>query len=192
MSLNKFFITFLIIIFVGIGAYYFARLGYYPVALVNGSMISARSLNEEFYLAYQYYTSVMTSDNKIILESPEFQKDLRRVALNDLIEKTLIQQELEKRVGNELASVADKKIGLNAEDKKNLEDAALALYGVSLADFTKLILVPKAYREILEDRLITEKSSLEVWLAGAVQKANVKILTLDYLWDKDKAGVILR
>src|SRR3989344_5854953 len=103
MSLNKFFITFLIIIFVGLGVYYFDRLGYYPVALVNGTIISARALNEEFDLAYQYYASVMTVSNKTILESPDFHKDLRRAALNDLTEKTLIRQELEKQVGNGLA-----------------------------------------------------------------------------------------
>ncbi|KKU85054.1 MAG: hypothetical protein UY14_C0035G0008 [Parcubacteria group bacterium GW2011_GWA1_47_9] len=192
MSLNKFFITFLIIIFVGLGVYYFDRLGYYPVALVNGTIISARALNEEFDLAYQYYASVMTVSNKTILESPDFHKDLRRAALNDLIEKTLIRQELEKQVGNGLAGAVDEKVGIRAEDKRDLEDAAQALYGVSLAEFTDLVLVPKAYREILGDRLAEEKSSLDNWLAEAVKMANITILTIEFSWDKDKTSVVLR
>lgn len=185
-----FYMTFLAIIFSGLSAYYVIHLGYYPVAIVNYNLISARSLSDEYAVAYRYYAKVLGENSDVDLNSNELKKELRRATLNDLIEKSLIYQELKSKVGKELAYLIEGKINLEGINKEKLEEAASVLYGLSLADFKEMVLVPKAQKEILEGRLFLEKKTYDEWLSGASGNAKVFILTPEFYWDKNK--VVLR
>ena len=176
-------------IFCGLAAYYVVRLGYYPVAIVNSSLITARSLNSEYLVAYQYYSRVLADKKEFDVQSLDFQKELRRAALNDLIENHLVYEELKVKIGNDLEGVVEGRIEISEADRLNLEEAAQVLYGLSLTNFKEIILVPRARREILEGRLSSEKKSLDGWLADASQSAKVFILTPEFFWDKNKVAV---
>ncbi len=179
------------IVFVSLGAYYFVRFGYYPVAIINFRLITASALNEEYAVVYRYYAgAVLLPGKNVEMESLEFKKELRRATLQDLIEKSLISQELEKRVGRDLVGIVEKKINFSTDNKQNLEEAARLLYGLNLADFKEMILAPRAEREILEGRLFLEKKNLDEWVAEATGDARVFILTPEFFW-KD-GSVVLR
>lgn len=186
-----FYLTFLTVVFVSLGAYYLVHLGYYPVAIINSQWITARELNDEYAVAYRYYTgAALLSGKGIDVESRDFKKEIRRTTLNDLVEKIFIRQELKKRVGKDLSGILESKINASADDAKNLEEAAKLLYGLDLADFREMVLVPIAEREILEGRLFLEKKDLNSWLLEEEKNAKVFIITPEFYWDSNK--VVLR
>lgn len=185
-----FYLTFLTIVFFGLGSYYFIHFGYYPVAIVNSKLITAKALNEEYVVAYRYYAGAALLAGKVEeIGKPEFKKELRRATLNDLIEKVFISGELQKRIGEDLGGIVQNKISASVSDTDNLEEAAQSLYGLSLADFQEMVLVPQAKREILEGRLFLEKKELGGWLVEAASNAKVFILTPEFYWDINKVAL---
>lgn len=185
-----FYLTFLGLIFVGLAGYYLIHFGYYPVAVVNTEIISAKDLNYEFSLAYRYYSVVLGNKHGYDVESREFRRELRGAALENLIEKSLIYKEAKARIGRELERLVDNKINKEITNQQSVEEAAKLLYGMNLADFKELVLVPQARKEILEGRLFLEKKDFRNWLAQTKNSASVFILTPEFYWESGelKAG----
>lgn len=176
----KFKFTFLVIIFSGLALYYLIRAGFYPVAVVNYTIISRREFTQSYQAATVYYKNALAAyvgkelDNK---SARELVVELRRAVLDHLIENVLIYNELENRVGSELVVLSEKKI------PPFRESAALAVYGLNAADFKELVLVPQAQREILESRLESENGNLDEWLTDARKSATVVLLMFGFEWD---------
>lgn len=169
----QFKILFLAIIFFGLLGYYLIHGGLYPVAIVNGSPIWARDLIIQRGAAIVYY------QNALRVSFPEGSKDLteiRRAALDKLIENVLIYKELRNRVGAELGGLVDRKMPV-------FKDSVAAIYGLTPAKFKELVLEPQARRELLEGRLFLDKESLGDWLWQARKKANVIILSSRLGWN---------
>ncbi len=181
-----FYLTFLLAVFIGVGFYYFIHLGHYPIATVNGKWIAAKDFNNEYSVAFQYYAKTLAKQKQIDLRSADFQKELRRAALNDLIDKSLINAELKQRTGSDFDSILDNKIGEQKMDSKALADAARLLYGMNVDDFKVLVLIPQAEKELLDGRLFLEQRKLDEWLADAEKMAHVIILTPEFGWATNK------
>ncbi|MEK7640560.1 MAG: SurA N-terminal domain-containing protein [Patescibacteria group bacterium] len=183
MSLQRYFTTFLLILFVGLGAYYLVHYGYYPVALVNSQIITANHFEVEYAVAYNYYVRALSSSGDTDPRTREFKKELRRAVLDNLVEQALVQQDLNVRVGKELNQIVQGKI-LNSQklDPKTLEETARVVYGLDLSEFESLVLVPQAQKEILQGRLFLEKQDYEQWLRDAKKNAKVFIVTPEFYW----------
>ncbi len=177
---------FLFVIFIGVAGYYVIHLGHYPVAIVNGSIITAKALNDEYGVALEYYAKTLAGQKDFDPTSTPVQKELRRAALNDLIDKSLIEAELKKRTGNNFDAAVDERIASVNADTKTIADAAKNLYGLDLAGFRALVLVPQAEKELLEGRLFLEQKKLDDWLSQAEQTAKVTILTPELSWSTNK------
>ena len=152
----KYKIVFLAIMFFGLSAYYFANNKYYPVAVVNGEFISARDFEREFNAALVYYQNVIRtySEQRVDLASVgDFVFELRRATLDNLIEDVLVYNELEDRVSNGLDEAVARKI-------PDFNESAAALYGLSVADFKEMVLVPQAHRELLSSQLEKDKGEI--------------------------------
>lgn len=184
--MSKYYIGFLVIISLGLGAYYIVHAGHYPVAVVNGSIISQHALTEEYAAAFQYYSRVLAKEKQVDFGSTGFQKELRRAALNDLIEKSLITGELKKRIGGALDVAVQTKINDAKLDEKQLVESAQTLYGLNLADFKNLVLIPAAEKDLLQRQLSLENKKLEDWLAAATAAARVTLLTSEFSWATNK------
>lgn len=183
MSLQKFFTTFLVILFVGLGAYYLIHFGYYPVAVANGSIITANKFETEYAVAYHYYSNALADSKETDPRSLGFKKELRRAVMENLIEQALIAQDLAQRVGKDLPGiVANKILSVQKTDQQTIEKTAKALYGLNLADFKSLVLAPQAQKEILQGRLFLEKQDYEKWLQEAKKNAKVFIITPEFYW----------
>ncbi|MDO8466529.1 MAG: SurA N-terminal domain-containing protein [bacterium] len=191
MSLEKYFTTFLLILFVGLGAYYMVHFGYYPVAIVNSSLVTANRFETEYAVAYHYYLRALGSNKDSDPRSRGFKRELRRAVLEDLVDQSLIKNDLVFRVGKDLPEIVENKI-MTAQkiDLKTIEETAKMLYGLSLADFKSLVLVPQAQKEILQGRLFLEKKDYEKWLQEAKKNAKVFIVTPEFYWQD--MGVKLR
>ena len=184
MSLQRFFTVFLVILFVGLGSYYLVHFGYYPLAVVDRSLITANRFETEYAVAYYYYLRALANSEDTDPRSREFKKELRRAVLEDLVDQALINRDLTTRVGKELPEIVENKIiSAQRADLKTIEETAKMLYGLSLADFKSLVLVPQAQKEILQGRLFLEKQDYEAWLREAKKNAKVFIVTPEFYWE---------
>ena len=179
-------ILFLMVVFTGVASYYVVHLGHYPVAIVNGTMITAKALNEEYAVAFQYYARTLSGQKEINPNSRDVQKELRRATLNDLVQKALISAELKTRVGDDLDSVVESKISTETKDSQALAEAAKILYGLDFVHFKQMVLVPQAEKELLQGRLFLENKKFADWLGEAEKSAKVTILTPEFSWATNK------
>ena len=71
------------------------------------------------------------------------------------------------------------------EDNKNIEEAAQKIYGLEFEDFKKIILMPEAYREILEGRMFLNQEDFKKWLDEARTNARVLIFSPRLQWKEN-------
>ncbi len=193
MSSKKILIVFLGMIGLGLSGFYLIQFGAYPVAIVGSSMISARSLETTALSAHRYYSQSLKAYGEErpgeILEDHGTILELRRAALDRLIEDAIIHRELKARLGETLESAVTKKLdGLTFGD--NTEDAVSVLYGLTFAEFREMVLVPKAREEILAGRVFGEGvSDFEELLKKSRQGVKVIILAPDLAWDGEKVAI---
>lgn len=184
MILKKSIAISLILIIIGVVIFAFIQGGYYPVAVVNFHLINAKTFNKYYSNALNYFQNAFTG-NKEKLKEAAVMKEIKRAALNKLIEDYLIYKEAKEKAGRDLKPIAEKKIAaiLDLKDKEQFENAVKKLYGFNLEDFKNAVLFPQAYKEILEGRMNLNNENYDEWLAKAKKKAVVLILLSGFRWD---------
>lgn len=177
-------LTFFILMGVGFGAFLFIHNGYYPIALVNFHVITAKVLEENYQAALNYFQKAILTygSDPAVLKKAESLQEIKRAALNKLITDFLIYQEAKKRLGGGLDSVMEKIVNNNSNDPK-LAQAAQEIYGLSLEDFKSQVLTAQAYKEILEGRMNLSNENFDAWLKNASEQAKVIILLPEFYWD---------
>lgn len=182
-------ILFAVFITTGVGSYVLVKNDYYPVAVVNWKLVTARQLERDFNAAYRYFERALAtygSDSKR-LASAEARKEIWRAALDKIIVDILIREELNRRISSsEYQLVANRKIDQFLENNQNVSEAAQTLYGLAIADFRSRLLLPQAYREILEGRMTLNGERFDEWLNKSRRQAKVIILTPDLQWQDDQ------
>ena len=183
MTFQKFYLAFLLIFFVGLGAYFIFHSGYYTIAFVNGTVITARSLHEMYVSAFHYYGTLLKNNNGDLENIREdFKQGLQLQVLNQLIERILVSRGVKNAVGKDLQELVDAKLAIPKLQEANFQEAVKTMYGLDAADFKETILIPQAYREILEGRLTLENKNLDGWLTEARKLAKVTILMGGFTW----------
>ncbi len=192
----KSWLIFLILVaFLGAIVIYAAIADTYPVSVVNSRFVRASDLNNDLAVATNYYERMKAlgtmAGGKITDQYPG-KIEIERAVLDKLVEASLIDEELNRRISKEdLQGIIDKKVE-TAVSSSNIAQAALgkeveALYGLQLNVFKKVVLVPQAKREILEGRMLleskTKDSGFDGWLEEAKSRATVFILIPDFSWD---------
>ncbi len=166
------------------GIVYFASVfNLYPVASVNGEMIWAGDMQKHFDAAYHYYEKASrnaSAAEKEKLIDPKFIVELRRVSLDTLIENKVVEAGF-LTLGKQGEEDLSKMIG-NTTSSQALAPAINELYGLMPGDFTRLILVPQAQRNILSSSLILQKVSLNDWILQKRKAADVSIFLASYQW----------
>ncbi|MBI4991691.1 MAG: SurA N-terminal domain-containing protein [Candidatus Harrisonbacteria bacterium] len=185
MSFKNSLILFTVFIAVGLSSYFLVRNGDYPAAVVGFRVITAKEVDKNSFAAQKYLqnlTSISGSDPKE-LEKPEARREIRRAVLDKLISDLLVYNELNKRFPNEFQAIADNNIDKILENKSNLEAGIKALYGLNLLEFRERILLPQAYKEILEGRMLLANEKFDNWLKNKRDQASITILIPDLQWD---------
>lgn len=172
--------------FFGLGVYYLAHNGLYPVIIVNSKFIFQRTFEKEFQAAAVYYQNALrtySGNSNLNREDLRgFFQEIRRAALDNLIENTLIYNELQRRAGKALNEIVDKKLPA-------FKESAVALYGMTAEEFKKMVLIPQARREVLEGRFLLEKQDFAEWLFKEKQDAQIYILLPQFNWDGSQVAV---
>ena len=153
------------------------------VATGNGVEILAGDLKQQLDI-FTHYSKVIREAQGLPAEpDAAFVLEVRRLALDSLIEQQLVFSELLSREGE-----AEVELGVKAKlaastSTATLADAVEALYGVSAAEFESAVLVPIARQELLLDSFGGEAAQLDSWLVQARQQAAVMILISDLAWN---------
>lgn len=184
MSYRASIVGFFTLLGIGIIIFSFVQDGVYPVAMVDYHPIDAKTLDKDYRAALNYFRNALLtygSDPKV-LESSVSQKEIRRAALNKLIDDFLIYREAKKRLGSDLGRVTEKIIEQNIKDPK-LESAVKEIYGLSLNDFKSGVLTAQAHKEILEGRMTLNNENFDDWLKKESGQAKIIILLPEFYWD---------
>ncbi len=176
----RYFVTiFFIVLGSGFGTFYLVRQGWYPVAIINSEIIWGYNLDKEARVAEYYYQQSLTTSEKEGLKNNN-NKQVRVAVLKNIIERKLVSDALRQKLNNiELTASINNIISPYLENP-NLEQAAVALYDLNLADFYKLIVIPQAEKELLLKQLQEEGVSYSDWLSQAEKSAKIILLTKDF------------
>ncbi len=187
----KLYIIFFVIIGLGTTAIYFVSGGYYPIAVVNGDIITANTFINNYDTASVYYrnflktygpassTQVGTSSSTPQILTPSQNK---KSVLAGLIENILIKKGARKEMGKELDWLVGEKVS-QAVEVPEIEKAVKTIYGLSLNDFKSKILVPQAERDILTGSLFLRGQKIEDWLVAEKKSSTVVIFSGKFYWN---------
>lgn len=129
------------------------ELNLYPVAFSSNWFITEKQLDKITAASLVYYQktlSVYATSTPII--GAELKKEIKRAALDKMIEDKIIDETLIKKLGaKELKKLVNEKLA-NLSLSGEIANASQILYNLSLNDFKDLVLTPEAKREILEEQ----------------------------------------
>ena len=176
-------IIFLGLILTGVAVYGVISQGYFPALFVNGEMITEREYEKNILAVVSYYEAAGKTYQGIDVQAVLQNKDeVKKLALDQLIENDLISQGLKARLGGSMEAVVQNKLS-DVQQNQNFSKAASTIYGVSFNDFTNLFLRPVAERELLDGKLLLEKSDVDTWLKNAKLQAHVTMLLPGFSWN---------
>ena len=190
MKKQHFFITFLALVFFGLLGYYFIHNGYYPIAMVNGEFIGAHRLNKESTVRYSYYTKTAALGGMTAEDKNSLFFEFRRMALGGLIEDMLIEQGLRGMTDGDIKKAAEQRLTERETDINGLSTVASTLYGLDLADFKTIVLLPQAKKDMLRERIMERGSDAEDWFAETKKTARVRLFSTQFSWDGN--GVVAK
>ena len=174
------------IVLVGLGFFVLVSQGYYPVLVVDGEIVSARTFRKDYQAATIYYRNVLqmyaSSTEALGDLKPE---DIELSVLEQLIENNLVSKEVRHQLGSDLEALMQSKIERFGADT-DLVQGVRQLYGLNFEDFRNRVLIPQAEREILSGRLFLSGKKIDDWLSEAKQKANVVTFSGQFRWSGGK------
>ena len=171
---QKYFILLLIALFLGVSA--FMAFDFAPVLTAGGRPASYREVKK-------LYGGLKAFDG-ISQNNPTEDSELKRLALNEIV-GGIILDELIEETNPELQDRANELLGAAFEAAQNppLEEAGKGLYGLSAADFKKLILLPQAKRDALTEHFESDPERLEELWNALLNTADVKIYFPGFYWE---------
>jgi len=182
------YILFLIFIAVGIVAIWIVSVGYYPIASINGNLISARTFWRTYEAGSQYVKNIATvsmEENEPINISVI---QIKQSVLTQIVENVIIKDAVEKELGDDLKNMLQEKIDILEKDS-DLQDATKKIYGLNFSDFREMILAPLARQEILIGRLFLKNQTINDWMKEMKTNAKVKIFSSQFYWDGNEVRV---
>lgn len=188
MTKYKLYIIFFSIIALGVVAISFISFGYYPVAIVNGHLITARMFVSDYAVASVYYRNILktyekSSSTPDVLTPGQIQQSV----LTGLIENVLIDDGARKEIGKDLDRLVNEKV-VQAADTDGIEKAVKSVYGIDINDFKEEILVPQAERDVLTGSLFLKGQKIEDWLSAAKKSSSIMILSGKFYWDGENVN----
>lgn len=183
MKRHHFYIGLIAIVLAGSGVFYILNNGLYPVALVNGSAISANEFERVATAALHFYVKSSEAVKRRTLTEEEVDAlyaEIRRGTLDKLIGERLVDAELAARFGERARALAEEKVDTASSDE--LRAAVPALYGMAYADFRDMLLVPEAKVEVLKESLGRDSLDAQTWFSSARGSARVAVFLPNLFW----------
>lgn len=173
-----------------LGAVLYVSFGFLPVIKVEGTSVG--------YKEFQKISGAIGAFDKISRKpaSPSqggdttTPEEIKKMALENIIESRLLD-ELIKEANPELAKKAEEILQKTLRENKNLglDEASRSLYGISSADFQKLVLLPQAKKDALADYYASNPERLaDLWTA-LLKSAKIKIYYPGFYWGEGEVKI---
>jgi hypothetical protein len=189
MSRQKLYITFVVLVGTGTTVLYLMSFGLYPVAMVQGHLISAGKFRNEYRAALSYHDKAVQMYGGILDPNKKLSpQDIELSTMDQIIEDAIIRDGADKEVGPDLNRLAGKKTA-QYENDDELAKGAADIYGLSKKGFSEYVLVPQAVREILTDRLSGKGEDFNDWLVMAKKSAHVTIFSTRFKWNGEEVAM---
>lgn len=173
------YILFIAIVAVGLTFTFLVLGGYYPIAMVEGTLVSAHTFNVEYAASTRYYQNmVKTYGSQVPTLGTD---DIKLLTMENIIENVLVAKAAQKEVGGDLNGLIQNKLSAYSSDASLLQ-AATGLYGFNKNDLWNLVLMPQAERDILSGRLFLKNQKFDDWLTQAKQSANISLFSGGLKW----------
>lgn len=183
---QKPYFVFLGMIISGLFLIFLILAGWYPVAFVNGTMVTARRFALEYKANDSYSRRVLEKYGAEAFGSaPPTPAEIEASSMQKIIEDILVQDGAKREVGSDLGALVENKLNQIKIDS-DLQKAASELYGYHKNDFWNFVLVPQAKADILAGRLFLRGEKLEDWLKTAKKSSTVFIFSSQFHWDGEK------
>ena len=165
--------------------------GWYPIAIVDGSVIWTSSFRSYLASAVSYQQAARdtygasASSTPLVTALEEGEASLGALALDDLVGQKLVSQGLDDLVGESADRLVALKLAAYLENPQ-LAGASRALFQLDPAAFTSAVLKPQAAREVLAGRVFLDGKTTDSWSLDARKEASVRMLSSSYRWDGEK------
>lgn len=165
--------------------------GYYPIAIVNGQVITAQQFNQGYQVATNYsdaFSKVYGIDATSSIALDESPSATQLDVLNELIQNSLVHQSLVKDLGGDYDTLVSERVA-QYDDNTTLQAASEAIFGLSYNDFKQSFLVPETEREVMSGRLFLQGQNIDDWLTQQEKSAHVVIFSSEFHWDGQEAAM---
>ncbi len=164
--------------------------GIYPVAIVNGSPILARTWKRAEAAAIQFTQTNLIASGRApidfaLAENVHLLIEARKDALLALIENKLVAKEGDVIVAD-LDARANERVDAAVRQSVNLKEGAGFLYGLDFNKFRDLILLPQARRDLLRETFEEKKEDFLNWFSTLKAHARVRLLFTPFSWDGER------
>lgn len=162
--------------------------GWYPIALVDGSVILARTWWRA-ETAAKYYANAralaVAPHTAIDFSAPEHANELLEIRKNTLT--FLIEDIIVRKKGSALVSDLEERsqaaVGEVLRGSANAEAAAETIYGLDFDEFQELILSPQARRDVLTEELVKKNQPFANWFEDARKSVRVRVWFVPFRWN---------
>lgn len=162
----------------------FFRAGSYPAATINGEMLLRGDYDLSYAAAKRFYENSFKAygQSEQPVDPAQFSQELSRASLDSLIESLLIRQGLYQALGEGKAkNLVNEKLAA-AQTSEVSAEKIQTLYGLSLKDFSRIVLVPTAEKELLLKELQRQNISFDAWIAEQRLNAKVDLFLPEFAW----------
>ena len=162
----------------GLVSYSLVKNGYFPVASVNGKIISHRTITENMEVSRRLYQQGLAGS------APELDSLFSRANSSELVKsslESLITNIIVKKTASvEALAQAEREIAGSLKETAGLANSVKNIYGWDIQTYRERILEPQA----LFGALNREKGAeFEKWLAAEKAGARVRIWFLPFKWE---------
>ena len=171
----------IIIALLGFGVFF---LGLFPLVQVNGDMLLYKTFNERVKALMQFEERTRTLAGAEELTKDE-RWDVERVVLENIIVNKIFEQYSKNNFRDlDLLAEARKRVeeALSSADADVLPRATSELYGWSVDEFKKNVLIPQAVQTVLEEQIVITNGNFEEFIQKQLTESEVKLYFVPWQW----------
>lgn len=185
--MKKQLLYFLVAILVIIAAVLIIQNKSYPVASVNGQLVTAEYYSTALSAGKGFYGKDPEIAQKLSTETgfqQEFETELKRATLDAIIKYEISKEELMRLLGEETAleTVTAKVDEVEAEKTANTETAVAELFAVDWQTYKEIVVEPEAYKVALREEIESRNLDFEIWFNDKLESAEVEIFLSGFEW----------
>ncbi|MDP3800338.1 MAG: hypothetical protein Q8Q90_02845 [bacterium] len=170
----------------GLLSYTFVQNGYFPVASINGNLVSQRTVKENADVSRRLYNQGLVGSSKEMDDL--FKKSSEKELIKNSLEGLIINQIVKSSATSEQVKKAEKEVAITFDYKAeaNLSTVLKTVYKWDADKFKERILEPQALLQVVSQE---KGADFDNWLKSAKLKANVKVWFSPYKWEKGELKV---